>query len=223
MSQTKFLVSTILQTVSDLRGESTVNTSARRIRAVSRAENDYSNRKFWHTHLLKDQSMAGDTTSDYTVGSATYPMRENGLADIRIGGTTEAYRYDIVDKDTYNVKISNDSGTKVAYLWFDDTNNLWKVHVNATPAATKTIYYSFYWQSPTRTATTDYVTVLNPMIIVKLALADIYEGEDEVTKSLTAKNEAEQLISEAIGADNSPAVNQTVVMGNNVSQGYGTY
>jgi hypothetical protein len=222
-SKAKYLVSDILTIIADLRGETTTDVSTRRIRAVSRAESDFAKRKFWATHLLADQSMSGDDTSNYTVGSATYPMRLNGLCDVRVGGTDESYRYDIVDINTYRVRVTQNSGAYLAYAWFDAANDNWKMHINATPSATDTIYYSYYWEPPTRTATTDYVTCPNPMIIAKLALADIYEGEDEDEAAATAKNEAEQLIAEVIGVDNAPAVNQVVVMAGNVGKGIGTY
>jgi hypothetical protein len=222
-SSTKYTVLQILQIISDLRGESAVNSDAKRIRAVSDASFDFSNRKFWKTHLLADQSMAGDGTSNYTIGSSTYPMRLNGLSDIRVGGTDESYRYSVVDENTYKLKVSESSTAKVCYLWFDTANDLWKVHVNATPSASETIYYSYYWVSPVLTSTTSTLVCSNPKIIAKLALGDIYEGEDETEKSIMAKNEAEQLINELVGMDNQPAVNQLVSMGGSISRGIGTY
>ena len=221
-SRTKWLVSDILQIMSDLRGESVVNSDSKRVRAVSSAAFDFSNRRFWKTHLLADQSMAGDTTSNYTIGSATYPMRLNGLSDIRVGGTDEAYRYSVVDESTYKLKVS-ESSAPVAYTWFDAANDVWKVHINASPAATDTIYYSFYWVSPALTATTSTLVCPNPKIIANLALGDIYEGEDETEKAVVAKNEAEQLINELTGQDNQPAVNQVITQGNVIRRGIGTY
>lgn len=220
---TKTLVSTILQNISDLRGESATNTEARRIRAVSRAYRDFIDRKFWRFCLLADQSTVGDGTANYSIGSTTFPMRPHGLTDVRVGGTGESYRYHIVDIDTYRVEVSKDSDRYLCYEWFDATNDLWKVHLNATPAATSTIYYSYYWTAPTLTATTDYVTCPNPLIIARLAMSDIYEGEDEIEKAMESKRDAEQMIGEQWAIDNSPAVNQVIVQGNINDEGIGTY
>ena len=222
-SSQKYTVLSILQIISDLRGENVVNSDNKRIRAVSSAAFDFSNRKFWKTHLLADQSMAGDTTSNYTIGSSTYPMRLNGLCDIRVGGTDEAYRYSVVDENTSKIMISESSTAQVAYTWFDAANDVWKVHINASPAATDTIYYSYYWVSPALTATSSTLVCPNPKIIAKLALGDIYEGEDETEKAIVAKNEAEQLINELQGQDNQPAVNQVITQGNVIRRGIGTY
>lgn len=219
----KYTVQDALEMISDLRGESSTNTDAKRIRAVTRAEKDFAERKFWATHLLADQSQAGDGTSNYTIGSATYPMRLNGLCDIRIGGTSETYRYDIVDINTYKVEVYENSSAQVCYLWLDIANDLWKVHVNDTPAATDTIYYSFYWTPPKRTATTDAVVCPNLKIIAYLALGELYEGEDEVEKAADARNMAEQLIAELIGIDNAPAVNELKAVKTIEGRGIGTY
>jgi hypothetical protein len=222
-SRTKYLVSDVLQIISDLRGESTVNTNARRIRAVSRAEQNFANRKYWATHLLKDQTVTGDSTSDYTVGSTAYPMRQAGISDLRVAGTGEAYRYDIVSRDTYYTNINTNSSDQVAYQYFDAANDVWKVHVNATPTTAQTVYYSYYWTPPARTLSTDSIVCHNPMVIAKLALADIYEGEDELNLADSNKAEAEQLITELFGTDNSPAVNQVVTMANHTPLGIGNY
>jgi hypothetical protein len=222
-TRTKYLVSDILQIISDLRGESTVNTGASRIRAVSRADQDFANRGFWGFYLLSDQFQAGDGTSNYTIGSATYPMRLKGLCDVRVGGTDESYRYTIVDINTYRINVTNNSSKQVCYEWFDAANDVWKVHVNATPAATDTIYYSHYWTPPVHTATTDSVVCPNPRIIALLALSEIYAGEDESNKAIESKNEAEQLINEVTGIDNAPAVNQITTFSSVNTKGIGSY
>jgi hypothetical protein len=91
-------VSYVLQIVSDLRGETTTNTDANRIRAVSRAERDFAKGRFWRTHLLRDQTTTGDGSStSFAIGSSSYPMRMKGLMEVFVGGTAEAHRYQVVD------------------------------------------------------------------------------------------------------------------------------
>jgi len=67
----------------------------------------------------------------------------------------------------------------------------------------------------------------NVIILALLALGEIYKSEDERDLSLEVKNEAEQLISECVGKENSPAVNQLISMGSieNItsSHGIGSY
>jgi len=224
------LVSTVLQTISDLRGESSTNTDASRIRAVSRANQDFALRKFWKFYLLKDQSVAGSGVNDYTVGSATEPMRPKGLCEVFVSnGSTqeEDERRGIVDFNVYKNLYNRNNTTDMVYEWYDKANDLWKMHINPAPAATDTIYYSYYWQPPTRTLTTEYCLCPNPRIISLLALADIYAGEDEGDNSKECKNEAEMLIAEMIAVDNTPAQNQIYAMGaieNSISaHGIGSY
>lgn len=216
-------VSDICQIISDLRGEKTTNTDAFRIRLISKADGDFAGRKFWHFYLLSDQSMAGNGTGTYTIGDATHPMRPKGLTDVRVGGTSESYRYSIVDENTYRATVSGDSDAKVCYEWFDAANDVWKVTVNATPAVTDTIYYSYYWTPPTHTATTDVIITPNPYIQAKLALAEIYYSESEYDTTDGLKNEVEQMIADEIGIDNAPAVNQLISMSMYKAQGIGTY
>ena len=58
-TNTKTTVLDILQQISDLRGESTTDTGANRIRFVSRAERDFARRSFRRIFLLKDQAVVG--------------------------------------------------------------------------------------------------------------------------------------------------------------------
>jgi len=87
-TNTQGTVLNVLQIISDLRGESSVNSNSDRIRAVSRANRDFALRRFWRTHYLKDQTISSSGTGDETIGSTLYPMRMKGLSEVFIGGTT---------------------------------------------------------------------------------------------------------------------------------------
>lgn len=224
------LVSSVLQIISDLRGESSTNTDAIRIRAVSRANKDFALRKFWKFYLMPNQSVAGSGVNDYTIGSATYPMRYHGLSEVFVSDsstTEEDERRAIIEYNTYKNEYNRNNTAKICYEWYDKANDVWKVHINPAPAATDTIYYSYYWEPATLTATTDYCICPNPKIIALMALAEILEGEDEGDAAKEKKNDAEMLISELFGQDNSPAQNQLYAMGNIESviktQGLGNY
>lgn len=225
-SNINVLVSSVLQIISDLRGETTTNTDAVRIRAVSRANRDFALRKFWKFYLMPNQTMVGDGTNDYTIGSATYPMRYKGLIEVFVdsGATTqEAYRHAILDFNVYKVNYNADNADKIVYEWYDKANDVWKMHINPAPAATDTITYSYYWEPPTLTATTDYCVCPNPKIIALMASADLHESEDERDIAKEEKNEAEQLITEVFGQDNTPAQNQLYGMGAIENKGLGNY
>lgn len=226
-TNTKILISDILQIISDLRGESSVNTDAARIRAVSRAEKYFARRRYWETHLLTEQTITGSGATSYTIGSATYPMRLKGLIEVFVGGLTEPYRYKILDQSNYQNAINRNSAEPIAYEFYDTTNDLWKVAINPTVATGTTAYYSYYYEPPAKTASSEYVYCSNPMIIVKLAMGDIFEGEEEMQAANLARNEAEQLIEALSGLETSPAKNQTYSMtaGENAtrSNGLGTY
>lgn len=223
----KGLVSDILQMISDYRGESTVNSDAIRVRAVSRQEQSIAKRRFWNFYLLPNQTVSGDGGNDYTIGSATYPMRQKGLSEVFVGGTGEQNRYQIVDYYKYKNLYNRNNADKIVYTWYDVANDLWKMHINPAPTASETITYSFYWIPPVRTASTDAVTFIDDEALARLALSEIYEGEEEDDKAIAQKSLAEQIISEAIGVENAPAVNQTYSFGaveNSIkNQGLGTY
>jgi len=233
MSNIRVLVSDVLEIVSDLRGESSTNTDANRIRAVSRANQDFAKRKFWKFYLKPDQTQVGDATNDYTIGSATYPMRFKGLTEVFVAKTTdtvktlESMRHTIIDFNTYKNLYNQSNSVKIVYEWFDSANDLWKMHINPAPAATDTITYSFYWEPPEITLASEYVICPNTRIIAYLALAEIYDGEDEGDLADKRRIEAEQLIAEVIGQDNAPAVNQLITMypieSATSSTGIGTY
>jgi hypothetical protein len=141
--------------------------------------------------------------------------------------TQESMRYQIVDFNVYKEKFNANNSEHLVYEWFDAANDLWKVHINPAPAATDTITYSYYWEPPAKTGTTDEVICPDLNILARLALGDIYDGEDEQDLSDKQKNIAEQLISEVIGKENAPAVNQLYTMGaieNSLGiKGFGTY
>jgi hypothetical protein len=229
MSNTKSTVNDILQMISDLRGESTVDSSGNRIRFVSRAEKDFAKRKLWRTHLLKNQTMVGTAANDYTIGDATYLYRPKGLTELFVEttGSTDmtpiSLSYRIVDFANFKTLYSSNTSEKMVYEWYDAANDLWKIHVNPAPAITETLTYSYYFDVPTRTLTTDDIICVNPRIIALIALADIYDTEDELQKAQLAKNEAEQLIVEQIALEDMPAVGQTYSMGAVEGRGFGTY
>jgi hypothetical protein len=221
-------VQTVLQIVSDIRGETETNTDARRIRAVSRANQDFALRKLWKFYLMPDQTTVGSGVNSYSVGSATYPMRPKGLSEVFVwptatGSQDETYRYDIIDFNAFKYSYSENNTVQVVYEWYDKANDVWKMYINPAPEATDTIKYSYYWQPPTLTATTDYCVCPNPRVIALLASAEIHDAEDERDTAMEEKNEAEQLTSEIIGLDNMPAQNQIYTVGAIEGLGIGTY
>jgi len=233
MSNIRVLVSDVLEIVSDLRGESSTNTDANRIRAVSRANQDFARRKFWKFYLKPDQTTVGSAVNDYTIGSSTYPMRFKGLTEVFVAKTSdtvktlESMRHTIIDFNTYKNLYNQANSVQIVYEWFDSANDLWKMHINPAPAATQTITYSYYWEPPEITLASEYVICPNTRIIAYLALAEIYDGEDEGDLADKRRIEAEQLIAEVIGQDNAPAVNQLITMypieSATTSTGIGTY
>jgi len=233
MTNIRTLVSDVLEIISDLRGESSTNTDANRIRAVSRANQDFARRKFWKFYLKPDQTTVGSAVNDYTIGSSTYPMRFKGLTEVFVAKTSdtvktlESMRHTIIDFNTYKNLYNQSNSVQIVYEWFDSANDLWKMHINPAPAATDTITYSFYWEPPEITLASEYVICPNTRIIAYLALAEIYDGEDEGDLADKRRIEAEQLIAEVIGQDNAPAVNQLITMypieSATTSTGIGTY
>jgi hypothetical protein len=218
-SNTKTTVLDILQQISDLRGESSTNTDANRIRFVSRTERDFARRFFWRIFLLPNQTTVGSGVNDYTLGSATYPFRPKGLMEVFVDTTgdsdvtQESSRYQIVDYAKFKNLYNRNNATRMVYEWYDVANDVWKMHINPAPEATETITYSYFWEPPKRTVTTDAVICPNPKIIVLLAAADLFDSEDELQKAQLYKNEAEQLILELQSLENTPAVNQLYSMG----------
>jgi hypothetical protein len=223
-------VNDVLQIISDLRGESSINSDAIRIRAVSRANQDFARRRFWKFYRLEDQAKVGDGTKNYEIGSTTYPMRMKGLTEIFVAKTSdtdktqESMQYSIVDFNTYKTLFNNNNSEKICYEWFDSANDLWKIHINPAPAATDTITYTYYWEPSAKSSTTDEVICPDINILARMALAQIYEGEDEQDMARNMKQEVEQMIAEYIGKDNAPAVNQLISMPSAVTtKGFGNY
>lgn len=221
----KDTIDNILQEVADLRGELSNNTNALRVRAASRADRDFAQRRLWRFYLLPLQEIAGDGSSDYTIGSSTYPMRYKGLTEVFVGGTTEDKRYQVRDYLEYLNDVNNNPSANVCYEWYDAVNDAWKLHINNEP--TDTIYYSYFWIPPKKTSSSDAIVCPNMDIIIRLTLAAIYESEDETQKALLAKKEAEALIGELTGIENTPAKGQLYQMSsieNSItSRGIGSY
>lgn len=226
-SNTYTLVSDICQVISDWRGESTADTSAGRIRAISRAEQDFALRKLWRTHRVNDAAIVAAGTATETIGSATLPMRTKGLTEFFVGGTTEDKRYAIVDFNAFKNLYNNNNTTQMVYEYFDVANNVWKVKINPTPTASLAITYSYYYNPPVRTLTTEKVLCDNPLIVAHLALADIYGSEEELEKQQIEQNKAEELIGELEGYEEMPAINQLYIPGaienQSRSRGIGSY
>lgn len=228
-TQNAFTVQNICQTISDLRGESTVNTNANRIRAISNAEQDFARRRFWRLHRLDDQSLGtGDgTTTAFTIGSATYPYRAKGLFELFVGGTTEDKRYQVVDEARYKYLYNQDNSAQLVYEHYDVANDRWQVKINPAPSNGAAITGSYFYMPPTRTLTTDVIPCYSSDIIARSALATIYHAEDELSKEQQQLQIAEQLIGEAIGIENTPAIGQRYSMGAIENQsrqrGLGTY
>jgi len=233
MSNIKYTVEEILQMVSDMKAENSTNTDAERIRFVSNANKDFAKRNFWRTHRLSNQTQVGDATNDYTIDSVTYPMREKGLTEVFVtttgstNMTPEASRRALVDFNVYKNAFNQNNSAKMCYEWYDLETDVWKMHINPAPAATETITYSYFFEPPTLTATTDSVICPNPKIIMYLVLADISHSEEEYEEEQLWRAEAEQLVLERSALENTPAVNQQYSMGaaeNSGSiRGYGTY
>lgn len=226
MTNVQHTVSDILQIMADLRGESTVSTEAKRIRAISRANQDFSKRDYWVTHQLIEQTITGDGSNSYTIGSASYPMRKKGLVEVYVGGTAESQRYSLVDRQVFNNLYNRNNNARIAYEWYDAANDQWKVRINPT-VDSDTIYYSYFFEPADVTATSDTVVCENPYILAYLALAIIHEGEDENQEALLDKRNAEVLISDCSKVEDMPAINQLYAMGaieNSISNhGIGTY
>lgn len=122
--------------------------------------------------------------------------------------TLESQKYFIVDFNVYKTLYNASNGSRMVYEWFDAANDAWKMYVNPAPTSSETITYTYYWEPPELTLTSEYVICPNIRIISLLGLAEIYDSEDEGDLAKEKRNEAEQLIVEIVGLDNSPAINQ---------------
>lgn len=181
----EFTVNDILILVSDLKGETSVNSSALRIRAVDRAAKDFALRREWQLFRLPDQTMVGNGTATYTLGSATYPARPSGLLEVFVtttgstNMTPESNEKEVISFEEFKSRYNENQSADVVYQYFDVTSNEWKMKINPIPASTETITYTYYWMPPTVTTTAGKVYCYDPMIIARLANAYIYENEDE--------------------------------------------
>lgn len=220
-------VNDILERISDLRGENATITDNVRVRAVSRQEQSLAKRFFSKLFLLQDQTTTGTGLNSYTLGSSTYPVNQKGLSEVFVGDTLESSRYKIVDffnfKDLYN----RDSTAKLAYQYYDIANNLWKMYLSPAPTASETIYYSYFWMPPTRTQSSDAVVSFDFEALARLALADLYEAEDEDDKAFDQRTIAEQIINDALSQENTTPIGQNFSMGSSSNagrnRGFGTY
>jgi hypothetical protein len=203
-------VANLLEMISDLKGESQTDTSAKRLRFLSFRERSLAKRKLWKLFILPNQTATGDGTADYTVGSTTNPMRLNGLSEVFVGGTTADKQYAIIDYHKFKELYNQSNANKVCYVWYDAANKLWKMHLNPAPETGVTITYSYFWIPPKRTTTADYVYFPDDEALARLTLGDIYEAEDEPENAAEQRNMGEQIISEAMGQDNAPGVNQLI-------------
>jgi hypothetical protein len=221
-------VSEVLEQVSDLRGESSTNTDAIRIRAVSNAEQTFAKRRFWSCHLLKDQTTTGVASQNaYSIGSATYPMRLRGLVEVFVGGTLESQRMNLVTFSEYKLLYNSNNSMKLVYEYYDQANDAWYMYINPAPSTGDTIYYSHYYMPPIRTATSDTVVCPDMDAIVYGALAYIYEGEEETNKMIEAANRQELIFLELEELENTTNKGQAVVMSSGYNligtKGFGSY
>lgn len=169
--------------------------------------------------------MSGTGVNDYTIGSSIYQYRPKGLSELFVGGTTEDKRHSIVDFQTFKNLYSRNNSEKLVYEWYDAANDLWKVHIN--PAPSDTIYYSYFWIPAKKTSSSDSVVTMSIEALARFSLAEIYDTEDEFEKAAEQRNIAEQIVSDEIAWENTPAVGQLYSMGsltNSVkTRGIGSY
>lgn len=227
MSLNRETIASVLQEIADMRGESSVNTDTDRIRSVSKAERNIAGRKLFKWLLKRNATTTGDGSNDYAIGDTTFVAREKGLTEVFVDGTGEANRYSLVTFDEYQATINSNAAARIVYEWYDQANDLYKMHINPAPETGVTITYSYYYMPAKKTSSSDYVYCPNIEALILLAAAYIYENEEEDDKAEISKNEAEQIISELIGLDNSPAVNQLnqmrAIENSTSSHGFGTY
>jgi hypothetical protein len=217
MTLYKATVADILEMVSDYRGESTTDTSARRVRAVSRSEQSIARRLLWQLFILPNQTTTGSGVNSYTLGSATNPARLKGLSEVFVDGTLESNRYDVVDYHQFKKLYNENNSSRMVYQWYDSVNDLWKMYINPAPESGVTITYSYFWLPPERTSTTDSVYCVNLEALARDACGELLMSEDERDEGREEKALAEQIINEEMGWENTPHVNQHYAMGSYVS------
>lgn len=217
-----YTIEEVLSKISDLRGETTTNTDANRVRAVSDAERAIALRKKFDEHLLTGQTATGTGVNAYTIGTSTYPMRKKGLDVVYVGDTLATSQYAIVERRNFTDTYNQNPGAQLAYEWYDVANNVWKMYISPAVETGVTIYYNYYFLPPVKTMTTDTVLTPNKEIIARLALAYIMEGEEEYDLADTYKNEVEQMLTELLALDNDTPNGVIRVMGSPYG-GIGTY
>jgi hypothetical protein len=217
------VISDVLELISDLRGESTTNTNASRIRAVSRANQTIAKKRLWKFYRKELTVTANGTDQDFTIGSTTYEMRPGGLSEVYVGGITEDCKYQLIKFEDYKYLITQDASSLLAYEWYDAANDAWKVHLSQIPVTATVIYYTFYFLPPKKTTTAQYVMSPDIDIIARYALAYIYEGEDE-DKYQTELQMAEAMMAKYESDDDAIPKGQQVTFGvSNSVGGIGTY
>lgn len=196
-----------------MRGEADTITDAPRIRAVDSVNRDIAGRHKWTVHLRRLVEISADDSADYEIGSATYPMQLKGLSEVYVDGTTEDKRYQVVDYFKFHNLYNRNNSARIAYEWYDQENDVWKVHINPAPETGSTIYYSYYYRPVKVTATADVVTAPSILAVIKMALGEIFESEEEYDSGTRYKSEAEQIISDLMGNEETPATNQLYSQG----------
>lgn len=219
----KATVESILEAISDYRGENTTNTDARRIRAVSRSEGTIAQRTNWELNQINNQTITSTGVATYTVGSTDYPLREKGMIELFVDGTAETNRYTICDAKTFKQLYNDNPLNQLYFVEYVPATDIWQVTISPTPETGITITYSYFWTPPERTLTTDSVVCIDMEALARLALAEVYDGEDEPEKAAIERNKVEQILSGAQQIDDGPATGQTYVDSGNNSSGIGNY
>lgn len=215
-------VQSILEIISDLRGETTTNTDTKRIRAISRSETAISKQVGGNIFYLPDQTITSTGASTYTIGSATFPMSNKGLVEVFVNGTTEDCRYKITDSELFKEEYNENNSEKLCYVSYNPTTDDWSLTISPTPEVGVTITYSYYWIPPKRTSVSDSVYCLNMEALARQSLAEIYDSEDEDDKAAIERNKAQQLLSTEQETESAPSPSQNYSMGDD-GMGFGTY
>lgn len=215
-------VQVILDTISDYRGETTTNTDAKRIRAISRAEKAIAKRSPWTLFFYADKTSTTTGASAYVIGDTSYPFRNKGLAEVFVDSTDDSDRYQVILEQDFKNEYSNDSAKKVCYVTYVPSSDAWYMNLSPTPETGLTITYSYYWIPPKRTSVSDTVYCVDMEALARSALAEIYDSEDEGDLAAIERNKVENILASEIGVEEGTYPGQTMVMmGSN--QGLGTY
>lgn len=215
-------VSDILDYLSDIRGESTTNTDAKRIRAVSRAERSIAKRSPWELFYIPDQTITSTGATTYTIASTTYPLRNKGLKEVFVNGTNSTNRYNIIDQSSFKDAYSENALQQMCYVYYDAANDAWKLFLSPTPESGVTITYSYFWQPPKRTSTSDTIYTVNDEAVTRTALAEIYDSEDEGELAALERNKVENILVNEIDVEEGAAPGQTFIM-TPYTNGFGNY